>query len=84
MNTSSQHLYPHEKTVFDCWCIHDVDRRADWCNRNCSGTFFVDMVYCDNPQYDIHPHQDPDAYVDEVTFQFELESDLMLFVLVWC
>jgi len=79
-----QHTYPYKKKVFDCWCIHDVDQRADWCRLFCIGAFFVDMVYCDNPEYDTHPRQDPDAYVDEVTFEFADEKDLVLFCLFWC
>tara|TARA_B100001248_G_scaffold254261_1_gene232425 strand:- start:345 stop:587 length:243 start_codon:yes stop_codon:yes gene_type:complete len=79
-----EHIYPYKKKVYDCWCIHDVDRRADWCREYCLKPFFVDMRYCDNPENDIHPRQDPDAYVDEVTFEFCDEKDLVLFCLVWC
>ena len=76
--------YPYSHTVYDCWCMRDVDRRADWCRSNCEQAFFVDMKYQDNPECDIHPAQDPGGYVDEVRFEFASDQDRLLFVLRWC
>jgi hypothetical protein len=77
------HIYPYKKKVLNCWCIHDVDRRSDWCREYCDQPFFVDMRYTEDTSIPVHHHQDPEGFVDEVVFEFKSKQDLVLFTLVW-